>query len=86
MSAIVLTQSEIEELIDKRIALALAEVKSDTTNKPILNTQEVAALLGKHPKTIRKLVLERGLPVNKESGREPRFVRDDVMAWLKKGP
>ncbi len=83
MSTIVLTQAEIEALIDSRIEARLSQVATES-NKDVLSMAEVAQLLGKHPKTIRKLVLNRGLPVSNSAGREPRFIRADVMAWLEK--
>ncbi len=81
--AIVLDQAELEALIDRRVEAKLTALRADpAAEKTILDVREVAALLGKHPKTIRKLVKERGLPVLNATGREPRFSRAKVLAWL----
>ncbi len=84
--AIVLSESDLEALIDKRVEAKLTALRvAPAAEKTVLNVREVAALLSKHPKTIRKLVKERGLPATNTTGKEPRFIRADVMAWLEKG-
>jgi excisionase family DNA binding protein len=80
--ALIIDQAELEALIDRRVEAKLKEQIAYDATKPVLNVREVAALLDKHPKTIRKLVKERGLPVMNTTGREPRFMRAQVLAWL----
>jgi excisionase family DNA binding protein len=79
--ALLLSEVELEALIDKRVETKLAALAL-VKQKDVMNVREVAELLGKHPKTIRKLVIERGLPVLKTTGNEPRFMRAAVLSWL----
>lgn len=52
-------------------------------SEPLLVTDEVAALLQVHPKQVYRL-LARGLP-GRRVGREWRFDREEVLAWVAGG-
>ena len=73
--AIVLTPAELEDLIDKRIALA-----TRPPEKQVLNLNEVSALLGVSRKTVAKCMRDEGLP-HTPYGRVSRFDRAAVLAW-----
>ena len=74
--AIVMTEAELEALIDRRIQAA----KAAPTEKQLLTLNEVSALLGLSRKTVTKLVREAGLP-HTPYGRVSRFDRAAVLAW-----
>jgi len=73
--AIVLTEAELEALIDKRIALA-----SRPAEKQVLTLNEVSELLDLSRKTVVKYMREEGLP-HTSYGRVSRFDRAAVLAW-----
>ncbi len=49
-------------------------------NLELLTIDDVAALLGKKPQTIRNLVAKRGIPFI--PGRPVRFLKSSIAAWL----
>jgi excisionase family DNA binding protein len=51
-------------------------------NLELLTIDDVAALLGKKPQTIRNLVARRGIPFI--PGRPVRFLKSSIAAWLAK--
>ncbi len=75
--AILLTESELEALIDKRIAAAKTV---PVVEKQLLTLDEVSTLLGLSRKTVVKYVRESGLPAT-PYGRVSRFDRAAVLAW-----
>jgi excisionase family DNA binding protein len=54
--------------------------------KPIMNTKEVAAYLGKSPHTIRHYICDVKIPFHR-TGEDsfPYFIRDEIDAWVKSG-
>jgi excisionase family DNA binding protein len=75
--AILLTEAELEALIDKRIAAAKAV---PVVEKQVLTLDEVSTLLGVSRKTVLKNIRENGLP-HTPYGRVNRFDRAAVLAW-----
>lgn len=75
--AIVLTEAELEALIDRRIAAAKA---LPVVEKQLLTLNEVAKLLDLSRKTVAKYMREEGLP-HTPYGRVSRFDREAVLAW-----
>jgi excisionase family DNA binding protein len=75
--AIILDQTELEALIDKRIAAAKA---TPVVEKQLLTLNEVCTLLGLSRKTVVKEMRENGLP-HTPYGRVSRFDRAAVLAW-----
>ncbi len=51
-------------------------------DKEVLNTEEVAEFLGLKPFTIREYA-KRGTIPAKKVGKEWRFVKADLLAWLR---
>lgn len=49
-------------------------------NLELLTIDDVAALLGKKPQTIRNLVAKRGIPFI--PGRPVRFLKSSIAVWL----
>lgn len=76
--AILLTEAELEALIDRRIALAV----TTQHEKEILNLTEVCVLLGVTRKTVSRYMRE-GMPHTPVSpgSRVNRFHRSQVLAW-----
>jgi excisionase family DNA binding protein len=54
--------------------------------KPIMNTREVAAYLGKSPHTIRHYICDGKIPFHR-TGKDsfPYFIRDEIDGWVKSG-
>jgi len=75
-----LTVGELQKMMREAVDFALARHASEQQPE-VLNTQQVADLLGRHAKTVPALI-ERGLPAHYISDREPRFKRVEVLAWL----
>ena len=50
---------------------------------PVLTTALAAELLQVHPESLRKLVREGRVPCHRlGGGRDLRFLRDELLAWL----
>jgi excisionase family DNA binding protein len=73
--AIVLTEAELEALIDRRI-----ELRAPKPEKEFLTLNEVAELLNISRQTVAKHAREDGLPCAPH-GRTYRFNRAAVLAW-----
>lgn len=75
--AILLSEAELEALIDRRIAAAKT---LPVVEKELLTLSDVSVLLNLSRKTISKYVREEGLP-HSPHGRVNRFDRAAVLAW-----
>ena len=54
---------------------------------PILTTAQAAELLQVHVEYLRKMVREERIPAHRfPGGREIRFVRDELIAWVRDQP
>jgi excisionase family DNA binding protein len=54
---------------------------------PILTTAQAAELLHVHVEYLRKMVREDRIPAHRfPGGREIRFVRDELIAWVRDQP
>ena len=54
---------------------------------PILTTAQAAELLHVHVEYLRKMVREGRIPAHRfPGGREIRFVRDDLITWVREQP
>ena len=54
---------------------------------PILTTAEAAELLHVHVEYLRKMVREERIPAHRfPGGREIRFLRDELIAWVRDQP
>jgi excisionase family DNA binding protein len=54
---------------------------------PILTTAQAAELLHVHVEYLRKMVREDRIPAHRfPGGREIRFVRDELIAWVREQP
>lgn len=74
-----LTTDDLEELVSRAVAKALAKVPS--AEREILTRDEVAELLGVNPRVVLRYVEHEGLPASK-LGPLWRFKRSDLAAWL----
>ncbi len=52
------------------------------SRQEVLTAEKVAEMLDVHVRTVAKLVVRDGLPAHR-LGREYRFNRDEVLAWLR---
>lgn len=75
--AILMTEAELEALVDRRIAASKA---LPAVEKQLLTLNEVSSLLGLSRKTVAKHMRESGLP-HTPYGRVSRFDRTAVLAW-----
>ena len=78
-TVLVLTPEEVRELV--RVAVREELESRAAPARDVLTAEDVAALLSVHVKTVAKLVVRDGLPARR-LGREYRFSRPDVIAWL----
>ena len=54
---------------------------------PILTTAQAAELLQVHVEYLRKMVREDRIPAHRfPGGREIRFIRDELIAWVREQP
>lgn len=76
---VVLTPEQLRELVREAVRDELASAKPSTS--AYLTASDVAKILGCHPKTVCIWTRTRGLPAIRR-GRDLRFKRDDVTAWM----
>lgn len=79
--AVTLTIGQLRQLVQDAVGELLAQQPAAGARE-VLNLEQVAELLGRHPRTIKGLIEERALPVHYISDREPRFKRSEVLAWM----
>lgn len=54
---------------------------------PIMTTAQAAELLSVHVEYLRRMVREKRIPAHRfPGGREIRFVRDELIAWVSAQP
>lgn len=76
--AVTLTVDQLRALIREAVAESSAP-----PSREVLTLAECAELLHRHPKVVMQCVRERGLPAHFISEREPRFIRCEVLEWLR---
>lgn len=64
------------------------EVPGETVNYPaVLTTALAAEMLHIHPEYLRRMVREGRIPAHRfPGGREIRFLRDELIAWVQAQP
>jgi excisionase family DNA binding protein len=75
----VLTTDEVRELVRSVMREELANHQNP--GREVLTAEHVAEMLEVHVRTVAKLVVRDGLPARR-LGREYRFNRAEVLAWL----
>lgn len=78
---VVLEASELERLLESTVTKAIARL-APSEPKEVLTLEEAARFIGRSPKSMTSIILERGLPAHYISDREPRFKRAELLAWL----
>ncbi len=79
---VTLTTDQLSQLVETSAARAVEKLVANQQNE-VLDLEGCAALLKRSEDVVmRVLVKHKGLPVHYISDREPRFVRQEVMAWL----
>lgn len=73
--------AELRALLADAIAEAVTKA-APRQESEVLNRKQVAALIGRNPCTIPKLVREDGLPTLRRVGKFWRFSRRAVLAWM----
>ena len=80
MSAVlVMTPEQVRDLVRAAVREELAAHQGP--ERDVLTTEHVAEMLDVHVRTVTKLVARDGLPAHR-LGREYRFNRSEVLAWL----
>jgi excisionase family DNA binding protein len=74
-----LTTDEVRELVRSVMREELANHRNP--GREVLTAEHVAEMLEVHVRTVAKLVVRDGLPAHR-LGREYRFNRAEVLAWL----
>ena len=81
-----LTLEELVGVLEPFIRAAVREEVQRLCEPRFLTIADVCLMLDISSKyLLRKLVAEQGLPVARMFGREPRFERDAVVAWMRQG-
>jgi excisionase family DNA binding protein len=75
----VLTTDEVRELVRTVMCEELAN--HHNAGREVLTAEQVAEMLEVHVRTVAKLVVRDSLPAHR-LGREYRFNRAEVLAWL----
>jgi excisionase family DNA binding protein len=77
----VLSPEQLEALVGRAVRAAVAALPS-VSPPEVLTRGQAAALLGVHPQQLmRRHVARDGLPAH-PLGRERRFLRSEILAWL----
>lgn len=76
-SVVVMTQEQLTDMVQR----TWHEAKQAQRLPEVMTQEECADLLRCHPRSVANWVRERGLP-ERAIGREKRYLRDEVMAWL----
>lgn len=64
-----------------------ADASSGSQFPPIMTTAQAAELLSVHVEYLRRMVREGRIPAHRfPGGREIRFVRDELIAWVAAQP
>lgn len=80
--AVTLTTEQLEQLVTNATAKALAEIQA-SSEPEVMTLAECSKLLRRHRRVVMELVRDEELPAYYISEREPRFLRSEVLAWLK---
>jgi len=78
-AVLVLSPDDIREIVRSVMREELAN--HQTPGREVLTAEHVAEMLEVHVRTVAKLVVRDGLPAHR-LGREYRFNRAEVLAWL----
>lgn len=75
--------------VDELRAMLRDVVRDELKGRPepandsdIMTREQVAQMLQCHVKSVTKYIAEEGLPVLRNVGRQPRFSRAAVLAWM----
>lgn len=81
MNVVVISPEELARIVYEASSRAVTDALARSGAAEWLTLDAVASLLAVDAKTIRRYVRDFGLP-GRRLGREWRFRRDDVEAWL----
>jgi predicted DNA-binding transcriptional regulator AlpA len=81
MAVEVLTNADVELLIQRTVDATLSKLEKLHRVPPLMNKAQVAEYLGKSTATIDRYMRE-GMPFRKIHGGYPEFYRPDIDAWL----
>lgn len=78
-SVIVITPDELRRLVREEVVSALSAMPQND----VLTLRQAAALLKRHPKSLARCAARGDVPGHK-NGRDWRFIRSELMAWMEK--
>lgn len=81
MAIEVLTQDDIETLIQRTVDVTLSKFERLHRMPALMNKAQVADYLGKPVSTINRYMRE-GMPFRKVDNGYPEFYKDDIDRWL----
>lgn len=84
MSFVTLDEHQLEIMLHRAAALAVAELRQDierNTHPPLMDKAQLAVYLGCHLSTINRQ-MKRGMPFEM-LGDQPRYRKADIDLWLK---
>jgi excisionase family DNA binding protein len=79
---VVLTPEQLRAIVSDAVTDALAKAGAGVTPADVLSCEQAAELIGVNPRTVPRLVRDKGLPTLRRIGKLWRFSRRDVLAWL----
>lgn len=78
---VTLTTDQLSDLVEVAAARAVEKLAANQQQE-VLDLEQCAALLKRHPKVVMMLIKKKRLPCHFISKRDPRFKRTEVLAWL----
>lgn len=81
MTAVLVDLEELRRIIREEMRAA-ARATDEPTAEAWLDTEQAAAVLGVHARTLRRLVRTQHLPTHRVAARTFRYRRDELEAWM----
>lgn len=78
---VTLTVAELEQLVERASARVVEQIRTQTEAE-VMTLKQCAEFLQRNPKTVIQLVERDGLPAQRISNTELRFMRSKVLNWL----
>ena len=83
-TVVVVSPAELERIVRAAVRAELDATRNEPASE-WLDATGVAALLGVHPRSVQKMVRQRGLPAHRLGPKLLRYRRDEVDRWVRDG-
>lgn len=81
--AVTLTVDELRALVREEVQRVRGPAIASAPAPEVMTRRQVAELLQVHEQVVGRYVRERGLPGSKIADGEWRFLRSEVLAWVR---